>query len=195
MRDKTAYWLAMVAAIAMVVIGAIAVVADSDVLNPSSKTTVTTGPTPEIPGTRRTTTEVVQQRGKAPKTTKTVEDQSPAPARPKKVVSTTQEGERSFTERVLGDGGLIVLQIGAIVLAAFLVAALLQRLVLGQYAIKLGSFELPAAAVDTTADGLEALGTKIDEVEARGRADEASVRDDLVLLYRRLDLIERELRS
>lgn len=194
MRDWFAYWIPLAVAVLVFVVGVVKVVGDSDTLDPEAKTTVTTDPVAEVPGSRKTTTEVVEQPGTKTKTTTTTEEQPATPAQPAKTVTTTERGERTFLERVLGDGGLIALQLGAILLAAFLAAALLHRFILGQYAIKIGSLELPAvAAADATADALEAVGKKIEELEEQRRDGAASVREDLAILYKRLDLIEKQI--
>lgn len=194
MKERAAYWVPLVVALAVLVVGGVKFLGDSDVLDPEAKTTVTTDAVPEVPGAKKTTTEVVKQRGTQTKTTTTTEQQAPTPAQPAKTETTIEKGERTFLERVLGDGGLVALQLGALLLAAFLAAALLQRILLGQYAITIGSLELPAVATaEVTADALEALDAKIDELDQQRRDGAANVREDLAILYRRLDLIEKQL--
>jgi hypothetical protein len=191
-RKDFAYWVPLVVAIAIVAVGAVFIVGDSDVLDPKSTTTVTTAEVNAVSGTRKTTNEVVKQKGTQTKTTTTTEEQPGTPSQPQKTVTTTAEGERSLLERVLGDGGLVVLQLGIVLLAAFLAAAILQRAILGEYAVKLGSLELPALApADTTADALDALETKIDKLDQDRRDGAATVTDNLAVLYKRLDLLEK----
>jgi hypothetical protein len=64
---------------------------------------------------------------------------------------TTAPADESFTERALGESGLLIGRIALAVLAAFLAGAIVQRVVLGHYAVKVGTFELgelPAVAED-----------------------------------------------
>jgi hypothetical protein len=66
----------------------------------------------------------------------------------------------------------VVLQLAAIVLAAFLAAEIAQQVMLGQYGFKLGSFELSAVADASTA-GLDELKHHL----AKLREDAASNAD------------------
>jgi uncharacterized membrane protein YraQ (UPF0718 family) len=192
-QGKLAFWIPLVAAAVIFALGVMKIAGDSRVLDPEATTTVTTGAAPETPAATKVTKEVVQQRGTRTKTTTTTERQPAVPAQPEKTVTTTEKGERTFLERILGDGGLLVLQLGAVLLAAFLAAAILHRIILAQYAVKFGALELPAVAVDATADALEALGSKIEELEEKRRDGAADVREDLAILYKRLDLIDKQL--
>jgi hypothetical protein len=192
--QKAAYWIPLIVAIGIIALGGVKLLGDSDVLDPKSTTTVTTGGVDRVPASSTTKTEVVKQKGTQTKTTTTTEERPETPAQPEKTVTTTEEGERSFLERVLGDGGLVVLQLGAVLLAAFLAAALLQRMIVGQYAITIGSLELPAIAADS-ADALEALNTKIDKLDQDRRDGAANVREHLAVLYKRLDLLEKQINS
>lgn len=191
-KEITSYWIPMVVAVLVLVVGGLALVRDGHVLNPKSTTTVTTAEVGEVAGGKKTTTVVTEEKGKETKRVTTTENQPRSPRQPEKTVTTVGSGERGLLERVLGDAGLVILQIGAVLLAAFLAAALIQRAILGQYAIKVGALELPAVAVDTTADALEALGSKIDKLDKERRDGAANVRDHLAVLYKRLDLLEKE---
>jgi hypothetical protein len=192
-KKDAAYWVPLVVAIVVVVVGVGQLVGDSSVLDPKSTSTVTTAKVDAIPGTPKTTTEVVKQKGAKTKTTTTTEHQANTPEQPQKTVTTTEAGDRTFLERVLGDSGLVVLQIGAVLLAAFLAAAVFQRVILGEFAIKIGSLEVPAVAAGTAADGLEALAAQIAELDQKRRDGDADANDHLALLYKRLDLIEKEI--
>jgi hypothetical protein len=85
-----------------------------------------------------------------------IEDGRNAVRRPSgKVTTTIEQGSRSFTERALGKSGLALLQFGVIILAAFLAAAFVQRVLIGDYALKIGPLDLGAAQEskeDTTMD-------------------------------------------
>jgi hypothetical protein len=52
---------------------------------------------------------------------------------------TEEDGSRSFFERIGGKAGQILLLAGVLILAAFLAGAFVQRLLLGDFSIKLGS--------------------------------------------------------
>jgi hypothetical protein len=60
--------------------------------------------------------------------------------------TTTSEASRSFVERSLAAGGLLLLRIGIVALAAFLAGAVVQRTILGDFAMKFGPVEVPALA-------------------------------------------------
>ena len=55
-----------------------------------------------------------------------------------KRVVTKEEGSRSFFERIGGKTGQVFLLIGVLILAAFIAGAFVQRLLLGDFSIKLG---------------------------------------------------------
>lgn len=121
------------------------------------KTTTTVVEVGRGSGTGKVTTETTQapggqgtkaknpekHKGQSKTTTKTVEKPSGYPSGKK--TTTTEEGSRSFTERVLGKSGLALLQLGVIILAAFLAAASVQRVLVGDYALKIGPIEIGAA--------------------------------------------------
>ena len=64
--------------------------------------------------------------------------------------TTTKEASSSFPERMLGDSGVLLLRLCLVVLAAFLAAAVLQRVILGTYGLRGGTAagprRIPAAA-------------------------------------------------
>jgi hypothetical protein len=154
----------------------------------------TIGPKFEAP--TKTTTVVEASKGSGSrKTTKTVERKRPAkPAKksqnstftlehPKgvpsgKTTTTTEQSQRSFSERVLGHSGIILLQVGVILLAAFLTGAFVQRLLLGDFALKLGGLiDLGAAqSGEGTVEELTAKVAKDTEAVAtqKGLIDELS---------------------
>jgi hypothetical protein len=59
------------------------------------------------------------------------------------VTTTTGEADRSFLERSLAAGGLLLLRIGVVAFAAFLAGAVVQRTLMGDFALKLGPLEIP----------------------------------------------------
>jgi hypothetical protein len=75
--------------------------------------------------------------------------------------TTTSEAERSFAERSLASGGLLLLRLGAVAVAAFLAGAVVQRAILGRFDVKLGPFELPEAK--QTAEASEAALAAVQE--------------------------------
>jgi hypothetical protein len=192
---RTANIVAGVLVLVVAGIGVAVIVKDSKVTAPESKTTVTKGATEAVPASRKTTTETVRKGGKAVSTTTTVEAQSATPKRAPQTTETTQAGERTFLERVLGDGGLVGLQVGVVLLAAFLAGALLQKVLLGDYSIKIGSLEL-AAVADASLGLIKAVDTLRADVDAlKGLADHlADTKDDIGLVYKRLELIEKQLK-
>lgn len=168
-------------------VGVTTLLGDADVLAPSSKTTVTKPAVPAATDTKTTkTTEPVAGKGK-PKTT-TVVDTTTSAAKPEEATTTEQEGERTLAERLLGSGGIVVLQIAALVLAAFIAAAAVQRVIVGQYGFKFGGFELGELA-DQSAKGIEALNVKVDAVTD----DVAGLKDGLSVAYNRILIIEDEI--
>jgi hypothetical protein len=96
---------------------------------------------------------------------------------PKKIRRTTEVGPRSFFERVLGDGGIVLLQIGAVLLVAFLTGAFAQRLLMGDFALKLGPLELSTLQEGTerTVLDLTAQVATLSEAEAKRTRDLESV--------------------
>jgi DNA-binding XRE family transcriptional regulator len=61
--------------------------------------------------------------------------------------TTTRKQSTSFAERGLGKGGLLMLRLGLVALVAFLAAAVLQRIVLGSYGMRVrppGASKSPA---------------------------------------------------
>lgn len=83
--------------------------------------------------------------------------------------TTTREVERSFAERGLAVGGLLLLRLGIVVLAAFLAGAVVQRTLLGEFAVKLGPIEIPEAK-RTAALSERALDKVKEELARQARA-------------------------
>jgi hypothetical protein len=87
-------------------------------------------------------------------TVTTVVTKSPGKAETKR---TTAEASRSFVERSLASGGLLLVRIGLVALAAFLAGAVVQRTMLGVFTMKLGPLEVPELAKRTAEASDEAL--------------------------------------
>jgi hypothetical protein len=179
---------------------------DSHVLAPTSTTSVTKRAVGHSSATHKKTTVVTRTRGKPPTRTTTRERVPGTPRQPRTTTVTTQTGERTFVERVLGDAGLVVLQIGVVALAAFLSAAMVQRVIVGQFGgLELGTFKLSEIASASTS-GIEALGEELKKLREEAatasdlkaldelrRNDLAALKEDLALAYKRMDLIEKRL--
>jgi hypothetical protein len=167
---------------------------ENKVGEPEAVTTVTEAAKASSPGPRKTKVEVVRKGKETTKTTTT--EKGSAPAQPAKTTTTVEKGQRTFLERVLGEGGLKVLQWAIAVLAAFLVGAFVQKVLLGDYSIKFGGLEIGKAA-DVSAKALEDLKTQIKgEVGmlATGSTErDVKLLESLELAYRRIDLNEKEL--
>jgi hypothetical protein len=129
-------------------------------LSATKTTMVTTPAVPEVAGTTTKTTAVKKAAGQVTETTTTTERQPATPATPEQVTTTAETAAPTFLERALGDGGINVMRLGVILLLAFLAAALIQRVALGNYQVKLGTFELAAVATDA-ADAASAAATKV----------------------------------
>lgn len=89
--------------------------------------------------------------------------------------TTRSEAHRSFLEKALAPGGLLLLRIGLVALAAFLAGAVVQRTLLGDFALKMGPLEVPelqraAAASD---EALSAIST---ELAQQARATEIAMK-------------------
>jgi hypothetical protein len=117
----------------------------------------------------RTKGGTAKQSGK--KTTITIEKPTRKPSN--KTTTTTEVSPRSFTERALGDGGFILLEVGIILLAAFLAGAFTQRVLLGSFAIKFGVLELGAVQeqAEKTIVDLTARVASIADVQAQQKKD------------------------
>jgi HTH-type transcriptional regulator/antitoxin HipB len=77
-------------------------------------------------------------------------------ARPRvsRTTTTTTEDSSSFAERLLGKSGTLLLRLGLVALVAWLVATLLQRAILGNYALRIGPVPARARkAADPTRNG------------------------------------------
>jgi DNA-binding XRE family transcriptional regulator len=80
------------------------------------------------------------------RTTQTVEKRTPGERT--ETTTVTTEASSSFAERLLGRSGVVLLRLGIVVLLAFLAAALVQRAIHANYALRAGA---PAAAAPAAA--------------------------------------------
>jgi hypothetical protein len=133
--------------------------------DPFSRRLVTTTETKRtVPGrtsapatTKTTKTTTLDEDGDIAKTT-VIETTSATSSQVKpstEVTATKNEADDSFLERALGPGGLIVFRFAIVAFAAFIAGAVVQRTVMGQFAIKLGVLELgelQAATTDSVAE-------------------------------------------
>ena len=76
------------------------------------------------------------------------------PGKPVERTTTTKPASAPWVERALGNSGLLLLRVGIVVLAAFLAGAVAQRVLLGDYALKVGPVEVPA--LTAASDDLDA---------------------------------------
>jgi uncharacterized coiled-coil protein SlyX len=162
---KTADAVAIAVAIAVVVAGVFLVVVKGPSFDPPAKTTTTVEiGTGSGVGKKTETTEVnksTNPKSVSEKSSTAVEQPSGEPAG--KRTTTVEDSPRSFTERVLGESGLILLQIGIILLAAFLAGAFTQRVLLGDFALKLGGLLELGAVQEKAEQTLVGLTAKVAE--------------------------------
>lgn len=93
------------------------------------------------------------------------------------VTKTTAEADLSLIERGLGTGGLLLLRLGLVAMAAFLAGAVIQRTILGRFAIELGPVKVPElsetaeaaqGAITTARQGLEAQIREVSNASESG---------------------------
>jgi hypothetical protein len=191
---------------AVLFIGLRGISGDADIDAPQTITTVEKGAAAATPTVTNKTTVIGRAPGQEPTRTTTTQVQGGRPERPRATVTTTTDGERTTLERILGDGGVSILQIALVVLAAFLAAAVAQRVLVAQYGgFKIGGVELGSIADASTTGIVElkdavkqlrqdaAMDVDVRKALEESRHEDAAVNRDLALLLRRLDLIERRL--
>lgn len=88
------------------------------------------------------------------------------------VQTTTSPADPSLAERALGDGGLLLLRLGVVALAAFLAGAVVQRTALARFDLKVAGLEIPD--ITEAADkAIAALTARLEEQEqATGQVSE-----------------------
>jgi hypothetical protein len=148
---KVADVAGLVVALVVAVAGIVLVIVFGPSFDPPQKATtvVERGVGPGLG--KRTRTVEIEKSGDSTsgkKLTTTVE--TPSGRHPGKRTKTVEDAPRSFPERVLGESGLILLQAGIVLLAAFLAGAFVQRALLGDFSLKLGGVLELGAIQETT---------------------------------------------
>jgi hypothetical protein len=129
---------------------------------------VTKSSTPEAtttPATTKVTRTVT--RGATGRTTTTVTETTAATtqrgAATTETTTTTKEASDSLLERALSTGGLVLFRVAIVAFAAFIAGAVVQRAILGKYALKLGVLEL-GELQEGTDTAVTALQTAVKEL-------------------------------
>jgi hypothetical protein len=142
--------------------------------SPDKRTTVVESSTGSGTGKEtRATEEGEGKEGKSRKSTTTVEAPTGSPAGKKTV--TVETGSRSFLERALGESGLIGLQVAVVILASFLAAALVQRALVGDFALKLGNVIELSALQEATTNNTVALTAEVADLQKTGKEQKAQL--------------------
>ncbi len=142
----TANLVAVVTFFAVLVVGAWVVGRDHGVEHPKTTTVVTKSAVAAGNTSQKSTQVVLDARGRTKTSTKTTTTTA-TPAGPASTETTSVDGGRSFIERVLGDNGVVFLQFGVVLLAAFIAGAAIQRVLVGQFGgFKVGMFEIAELA-------------------------------------------------
>lgn len=111
---------------------------------------------------------------------------TPPPAPDAGAPSENETGtEESLLDRAFTPGTLVLVRFGIVVLAAFLAGAAVQRVVLGRFAIKIGSFEIVEVETDPAVAALKAeVKTSIGETQTSLLKLATTVKADLEALRR-----------
>jgi DNA-binding XRE family transcriptional regulator len=134
----------------------------------------------------------------------TVETQrTRAAGQPSVRTTVTRKDSTSFAERALGKGGLLLLRLALVTLTAFLAAAVVQRVVLGNYGLRtrLSTVTEPAAAsgpgesraVEKTASGDNGRNGESRAAEGNGAELASSIGRFVAWRREELGLSQREL--
>jgi hypothetical protein len=106
------------------------------------------------------------------------------------IFETERDADQSFVERAFAEGGLLLLRVGIVALAAFLAGAVVQRTLLSDFALKVGPVEVPelrrAAAVSDRALG-DLTAALDSQAEKTARALEVAA-----LLTERIEALEEK---
>jgi hypothetical protein len=180
-RRTTADIAAVVAALAVLTLGSLLVLVPSfrhfhkEVWNrdPFAVRLVTTTVTKTTtPGTTTTpaTRKSIKVTGKTPSTT--VETTNAAITKgttATETTTTTNEANDSLLERTLSTGGLILFRLAIVAFAAFIAGAVVQRAVLGRFALKIGPLQLDEIS-GATAESVTALQTALTKLGNREKS-------------------------
>jgi hypothetical protein len=105
--------------------------------------------------------------------------------------TTTQEADDSLVERLFSSGGLLILRLGLVAAAAFLAGAVVQRTLLGEFAIKIGPVDVPQ--LKDVAKAADDLGRDVvGRISALSDATQQAL-DASALIAERLDDLERRI--
>lgn len=175
--------IAFLVALGIAIAGFVFVLGDGPSFDqPEKKTTVVEASTGSGVGKSTRAVEIEESGGvkKGKKSTTSVERPSGSPSG--KETTTVERAPRSFPERTLGRSGLVLLQLGIVLLAAFLAGAFTQRVLVGDFALKLGGvLEIGALQERTvsTSDALEKLTAALTKLEAANaqKADSEKVKE------------------
>ncbi len=131
--DKVA---AFVGVVILLVGGFLAFRHGLDLAAPTKTTTVVESASGSGVGKATTTSQAASETGSAAATQEATGEPTG------KTTTTTETGARSTLERALDDGGAGLIKLAAVMLATFVAAAFTQRLLLGDFSLKLGPLEL-----------------------------------------------------
>lgn len=166
MLNRTAAsYAAFVVFVILLIAGINLIIAEGPTFDPPEKTTTVVA-IGKGAG-RGKTTRSFEKTGRSQKKagTRSITVEKPSGKTVGKRTTTVEEGSRSFLERSLGKSGLIGLQAAIVVLTAFLGAAITQRTLMGDFAVKVGNFLELSAAQDQVADSATALAAKVTDLE------------------------------
>jgi hypothetical protein len=134
----------------------------------------------------------------APTSTKTVTTQ--VGKRTTSTVTTRSESSQSLLDRGLAAGGLLILRLGIVALAAFLAGAVVQRIKLGDFQLKLGPLEVPAlqrlgASTEKSVETLTAAVADNKTVTERAARGIVVAANELEALRQRVEVLEQPQQS
>jgi hypothetical protein len=168
---KTANIVALATFAGVLLVGLFLVARHGSIDSPKTTTTVTKSAVSARTGQSQVTKQVVTDSNGKTNTTET----TVSPNSPESTTTTTVSGGKSFSERVLGDEGLVFLQIGLVLLAAFVAAAAIQRVLVGQYAFKFAGLEIGDLAT-ASAESIEELQSSLTAVQEGAAKDVKKLR-------------------
>jgi hypothetical protein len=189
-KRASANLVAMVVFFGVLLAGAGVVGANHHVEHPTMTTTVTKSAVAASTTSRRSTEVVGAGKRRAKATTTT--SKTTVPATPQSTETTSVHGGRSLIERLLGDSGIVFLQIGVVLLAAFIAAAAIQRVLIGQFGgFKLGALEVGEVA-NASDETIQKLQTALTTVQQESSKRLAAVKADVKTMRTRLAKATKE---
>jgi len=191
---QTANLCAAVVFFVVLIIGGL-VIDRNDVVEHPKTTTVVTKSSVQKSATSQKSTQVVRSAQGRTKTRTTWTTRTAAPAVPQSTETTTVDGGQSFIERMLGDNGVVFLQIGVVLLAAFIAGAAIQRVLVGQYGgLKAGSFEI-AELANLSDETVEKLQAALAALQQDSSAQLGAMKADVKTIRTRLARTRKESRA